>query len=122
MRCQISIRRACRRRRVAAKPSKVAIRIRPACKCLLSLEGDRRLPRLLAGGAGGVCKIDLAVSFAAPIWSGLSGLALTATRRRLASEGKCGVFCLSLTAASPAQIAAIIASKAPTAPKAQNCP
>ena len=51
--------------------------------------------------------MDAAVSRAASIWLGCNGLALIATRRRLVSDGNCDKGCLSLAAASPAQIAAI---------------
>ena len=101
---QMSVRRACHRRRVAAQPSKVAIRIRPACICLLlRLVRDRRLRRAPAGGAEGANRTDAAVSRAASIWSGWSGLALI-TPKAAGERGKCGDGCLSLAAASPAQM------------------
>ncbi|XSC45063.1 hypothetical protein ACF1BQ_001990 [Bradyrhizobium sp. RDT10] len=119
----MSVCRACRRRRVAAQPSKVAIRIRPACIFLLSRPvRDRCLRRSPAGDADGANKTDAAVSRAASSWSGWSGLALIAMRRRLVNEGNCGDGFLSLAAANPAQIAAIASSNAPMAPNAQNCP
>ena len=83
-----SVRRAWCRRRTAAQPSKVPIRIRLAGITLLSrisaalAFGGLRRARM--AGDEGADKIDAAVSLTASIWSGSTGLALTATRRRLA--------------------------------------
>src|SRR3978361_2286734 len=96
--------------------------IRPACICLTSLAGRCRGRRRTPGGAEGAIRTDAAVSRAASIWVGCSGLALIATRSRLVSDGKRGEGCLSLAVAVPAQIAAIAINNAPTAPNAQNVP
>ena len=73
-------------------------------------------------GAGDARKTDVAVLRAASTWFGCSGLLLIATRSLLVRDGKCGEGCLSLAAASPAQMAAIAISNPPMAPNAQNCP
>ena len=80
---------------------------------------DARVPD---GGTEGANRTEAAVSRAASIWAGLSGLDLIATRSRLVSEGKCGGGRFSLAAATPAQMAAIVTSTPPIAPNAQNCP
>ena len=119
---QTSIRHACRRLRIAAQPSKVAVKIRPAWMLLLSrpARGRAASRRRLACGAGDeeASKTSAAVVLAASIGSGLSGLALTATRRRLASEGKCRGGRRSPLAAIAAQIIDIASNNAPTAPNA----
>jgi hypothetical protein len=48
---------------------------------------DARVPD---GGAEGATRTEAAVSRAASVWSGLSGLDLIATRRRLVRDGKVG--------------------------------
>ena len=90
---QAWIRRAWRRRRAAAQPNNVAIRISPARTLRASsagreVAGGRR--RLTRGSAAeGSRRIAAAVSLTASIRSGLTGPDLMATRRRLVSEGKC---------------------------------
>ena len=114
---RLRVRRACCRRRMAAQPSNVAAKIRPA----LIFPAVRR-----SDGAGRGVRADARRSArreraASPRRypsrrrsdRGLTGLALIATRRRLVRLGKCGGGRLSLLAANPRRCAAITSSNAP---------